>query len=676
MLTTLRSKFVLLIILIMISTAATILFYTNRDVSAAMMRSEQAFTQNILHLISLNVLGSYNRLVNDKIEILSILGKEIQDISSICMSTINENIRLSESGIITRQEAQAISLKWLQSLSLKRKDMFVFGEDGVILSHTDPESIGISVATKVDAKKRSLAKSMRYDVLESAGDWAVFSDEDDSGTQQNTKKGFFTAIPQWHWTLGVSVDFQQIEAESQSKLERIIKSLEETFSNIQVSSSGFVCMFNGKKEMLIQPRGATSDRLNQTINSYTGNLLLDDIIETYRQKKTIIRYKEKGVDNASEIECQVAYFKTLDWYTLVAIPVAEIQEPAKSLVTRQSLIISSIFLGSLLAAFFIVARISKPLNLLTEYAKKLPLLDFTKIGEVETKPLEMLPLKYHDEVGRLASAFIFMEDELKKNILKTIESTSAKERLERMAAEDANRAKSEFLANMSHELRTPLNHIIGFTELVVDKSFGDLNDVQVEYLGDVLTSSHHLLSLINDVLDLSKVEAGKLKLQPTDINIKMLLENSLIMIKEKSMKHRIQLTTDIDSVPESISGDERKIKQILYNLLSNAVKFTPEGGNIHLAARTVSEDGTNNYIEICVKDTGIGLAPKDTERIFNHFEQVETSTSRKFQGTGLGLSLTRQLVELHGGRIWVESEGEGKGSAFRFVIPVYGLSLT
>jgi signal transduction histidine kinase len=223
---------------------------------------------------------------------------------------------------------------------------------------------------------------------------------------------------------------------------------------------------------------------------------------------------------------------------------------------------------------------------------------------------------------------------------------------------------------MSHELRTPLNHIIGFTELVVDKNFGDLNEVQEEYLGDVLTSSKHLLSLINDILDLSKVEAGKLELEPIDVNLKILLENSLVMIKEKSMKHRIQLTTDINDIPEVIEIDERKIKQILYNLLSNAVKFTPEGGNIHLAAKTVTEKGEKDFVEIRVADTGIGLKPEDQERIFGHFEQVESSTSRKFQGTGLGLSLTRQLVELHGGRIWVESEGEGKGSTFRLVIPI------
>jgi signal transduction histidine kinase len=259
------------------------------------------------------------------------------------------------------------------------------------------------------------------------------------------------------------------------------------------------------------------------------------------------------------------------------------------------------------------------------------------------------------------------------------------------AAEAASRAKSEFLPNMSHELRTPLNHISGFTELVVDKQFGRLNEVQEEYLNDVLHSSRHLLSVINDILDLSKVEAGKLELEVADVNPRMFLESSLTMFKEKALKHRIRLSVDIDGILDTIQADERKLKQIMYNLLSNAVKFTPDGGSVILSARYLSStDGQwftregqpvglplngddqlmsgEGLINISVQDTGIGIKREDLERIFNPFEQVESSASRRYQGTGLGLTLTKRLVELHGGRIWAESEGEGKGSKFIFVI--------
>jgi signal transduction histidine kinase len=265
------------------------------------------------------------------------------------------------------------------------------------------------------------------------------------------------------------------------------------------------------------------------------------------------------------------------------------------------------------------------------------------------------------------------------------------------AAEGANRTKSEFLANMSHELRTPLNHIIGFTELVLNAKFGSLNKTQEEYLNDVLHSSKHLLDLINDILDISRVEAGKLKLETSEINLKACLQNSLIMIKEKATKHGIRLTTNFDGCSETIMADERKLKQILYNLLSNAVKFTPDGGSICLNAKKVNcknrpgrrrdeanginfakalagdtqvlEKNIHNGIEISVTDSGIGIKSEDLERIFNRFEQIDGTSRRNYEGSGLGLALTRELVEMHGGRIWAQSEGEGKGSTFRILLP-------
>ena len=238
---------------------------------------------------------------------------------------------------------------------------------------------------------------------------------------------------------------------------------------------------------------------------------------------------------------------------------------------------------------------------------------------------------------------------------------------EKEIAESANRTKSEFLANMSHELRTPLNAIIGFSEILVDKTFGDLNDRQGKYADNIMTSGRHLLELINDILDLSKVEAGKMELELGKTNIKNLLENSLIMIKERALKHNISLDLQIsDELTDlEIQADERKLKQIMFNLLSNAVKFTPDGGEIRVEAK---QDGEG--LIISVWDTGIGIKPEDQERIFETFEQVGSEDTRNQQGTGLGLALTRRLTELHGGRIWLESEGEGRGSTFSIVIPI------
>jgi len=230
--------------------------------------------------------------------------------------------------------------------------------------------------------------------------------------------------------------------------------------------------------------------------------------------------------------------------------------------------------------------------------------------------------------------------------------------------EAANRHKSEFLANMSHELRTPLNAIIGFSEVMLQRMFGELNEKQNEYLEDILSSGRHLLSLINDILDLSKVEAGRMELELTKFDLPSAIENSLILVRERATRHGIKLERVIDEKLGEFAGDERKVKQIMLNLLSNAVKFTPEGGQIRVKAMR----GDDSAI-ISVTDTGIGIAPEDRETIFEEFRQVGATYAQKREGTGLGLTLTRKFVEMHGGRIWVESE-VGKGSTFTFTLPV------
>ena len=230
--------------------------------------------------------------------------------------------------------------------------------------------------------------------------------------------------------------------------------------------------------------------------------------------------------------------------------------------------------------------------------------------------------------------------------------------------EAASRHKSEFLANMSHELRTPLNAILGFSEVLAERMFGEVNAKQAEYLQDILSSGRHLLSLINDILDLSKVEAGRLELELGRFHLPTALDNALTLVRERATRHGITLTQSVDEGVGDIVGDERKVKQILLNLLSNAVKFTPEGGRVGVTTMA-GADG----ITIAVSDTGIGIAPQDQAAIFEEFRQVGREDARKQEGTGLGLTLAKKFVELHGGRIWVESQ-VGQGSTFSFTLPV------
>ena len=231
--------------------------------------------------------------------------------------------------------------------------------------------------------------------------------------------------------------------------------------------------------------------------------------------------------------------------------------------------------------------------------------------------------------------------------------------------EVASKHKSEFLANMSHELRTPLNAIVGFSQVLKQKLFGEVNEKQDEYLDDILSSADHLLSLINDILDLSKVEAGQVELEVAAFSLREALERGIVMVRERATKNGIALQLELDPSVDLVDGDERRIRQVVFNLLSNAVKFTPEGGRVEVAAARV-----NGEVRISVADTGPGISLHDRERIFQEFQQASsTNGGQRPEGTGLGLALSKKLVELHGGRIWVDSE-LGAGSTFMFTIPI------
>jgi len=242
------------------------------------------------------------------------------------------------------------------------------------------------------------------------------------------------------------------------------------------------------------------------------------------------------------------------------------------------------------------------------------------------------------------------------------------------AAEKASEMKSRWLANVSHELRTPLNSIIGFSEMLASESFGPLNEKQKRYVENILSSGRHLLQMINDLLDLSKIEAGRMKLEITRFDPRAAIQNVVDSLMPLAFKKHIEIRTELDACPQSLEADPAKFRQILYNLLSNAIKFTPERGKITVRAEVESRSGDAYYTDplllVSVQDTGIGIRPEDQEKIFNEFEQVANGQQGQQKGTGLGLPLAKKLVELHGGTIWVESEGLNKGSTFSFVIPL------
>jgi signal transduction histidine kinase len=299
------------------------------------------------------------------------------------------------------------------------------------------------------------------------------------------------------------------------------------------------------------------------------------------------------------------------------------------------------------------------------------------------------------ENARLYEAQLLAARELEAKVeARTRELQSANSRLQEALhrAKEASRTKSRFLATMSHELRTPLNAIIGFSELLEDQRLGALNPKQRRYVNHVLASGRHLLTLINDILDLAKIEAGRLTLDPAPLSLPDVLTAALESLRPQADAKGVGLRLTLETCPKTLVVDAVRFNQILYNLLSNAVKFTPGGGSVSVSARivhsspftvhreplpvsepsTVIREPDRDFVEISVQDTGIGIKAEDLPKLFQEFTQLDASLARRHQGTGLGLALTKRIVELHGGTIQAQSAGEGQGSTFIVTLPLQG----
>ncbi len=382
-------------------------------------------------------------------------------------------------------------------------------------------------------------------------------------------------------------------------------------------------------------------------------------------------------DKGQEILAGYAPIKTFNGWSVI---VARSMEEAAAGINRLALIAGgmAIFLIMItcLIGIWVANSITRPVRELAIAANRI-----TTTGNLD----EQIPITTQDEVGELTASFNGMILALRKTRMalehwnrelehkvevRTQEQALINSKLEQTnnQLERANLHKSQFLANMSHELRTPLNAIIGFSEVMQDQVFGELNDKQRRYVNNILTSGRHLLNLVNDVLDLSKVEAGKMELHCEEFSSCAAVYEVQTQLSTLAAQKDLQTSADVSDGLDRIVADRARFRQILYNLLSNAIKFTPQGGRINVTGQ-IDKSGITPCAVFAINDTGIGVSPENVERIFESFRQVDNSYSRQYQGTGLGLALTKKLVEMHGGKIWVESE-PGVGSTFSFTIPL------
>jgi signal transduction histidine kinase len=354
--------------------------------------------------------------------------------------------------------------------------------------------------------------------------------------------------------------------------------------------------------------------------------------------------------------------ESLRWRVFVEEPLSEAFAPLESAIWRTALLLVAFLLLAIATSMLLARRLVRPIESIQAAA--------AKIGSGSLD--ERIEIPSQDELGALAEEFNRMAARLQESYSSLEHKVEERTRALATALseldekgrelEAASRHKSEFLANMSHELRTPLNAIIGFSQVLAEKLVGEVNEKQEEYLEDILTSGNDLLALINDILDLSKVEAGQIELEIGPFSLREALERGLVMVRERALKDGVQVALAGNQSVDLVTGDERRIRQVIFNLLSNAVKFTPAGGAVDVRATQV-----NGEVRVSVADTGPGIAAEDRERIFEEFQQTEAGVAQR-EGTGLGLALSKRLVELHGGRIWVDSE-PGKGSTFVFTLP-------
>jgi signal transduction histidine kinase len=435
-----------------------------------------------------------------------------------------------------------------------------------------------------------------------------------------------------------------------------LKVIQDLVRQTRLGTSGYVYAIDARGVPIAHPNSAAfTDRsltLPQVTRALGSSKSGSTVGRDFREQKVLSTW---------------ATVEPVGWKVFVEQPEGAAFAPVREKIWRTALLLAAFLAVGVCLSVLLARRLVRPVKQIGTAAARIG------AGAYD----ERIELRRRDELGGLADELNGMAASLQASVQSLEQKVEERTReLQRALAElsrkgreleVASEHKSHFLANMSHELRTPLNAIIGFSQVLRQRLFGPINEKQEEYLDDILSSGNHLLSLINDVLDLSKVEAGQVELDVATFSLREAIERGVVMVREPATEHGVRLSLELAPGVDLVEGDERRLRQVIFNLLSNAVKFTPEDGTVIVATSRVDGD-----VRVSVTDTGPGIAPEERERIFEEFHQTDVGLQQR-EGTGLGLALSKRLVELHGGRIWVESE-PGHGSCFVFTLPREGAS--
>jgi two-component system, NtrC family, sensor kinase len=437
-----------------------------------------------------------------------------------------------------------------------------------------------------------------------------------------------------------------------------LRSVLDTIDRAQVGTQGYAYAVDSRGELIAHPD-------SNLVLRHTSFASLPQVQEALNGPPTATaEVVTSGRDsNGQEV---LSAFQSVDppgWWVFVEEPTSEAFAPIEAAIWRTVALLIVFLVIAIITSALLARNLVRPIESIQTAAARIGAGGLNQRIEVKSSDeLGALADEFNEMASRLQAFYADLEHQVQERT-QELEGALAELDEKTRELEAASHHKSEFLANMSHELRTPLNAISGFSQVLRKQLFGEINEKQAEYLDDILSSARHLLSLIDDVLDLAKVEAGQIELQVAPFSLPEALQRGVVVVRERATKGGVRISVSSDPAVNTVVGDERRIRQVMFNLLSNAVKFTPAGGTIDVTAARL--DGE---VRVSVRDTGPGIAPEDRERIFEEFQQAAAGKAER-EGTGLGLALSKRLVELHHGRIWVDSE-LGKGSTFTFTLPV------
>ncbi|MBF0100918.1 MAG: SpoIIE family protein phosphatase [Desulfobacterales bacterium] len=429
-----KLRILLLFTLTMAVTAGMIMYFTHRDVRKAMFQAENTSMENVLHLALLHIDSEYKNLISNKYDTVINLKKELKNLADISASVFNEYNLLENSGVLTKEQAFEKSIQWINQRDTKRISLFVFNEIGQVISSSSFKfSYGTSISNILDIKGRPLLNLSDIAVFR-------FKDPNETKTTKSSKHmAYILPYEKWGCSIGAVIDIEDLESEYERKVDKIIEKLRKSFASIKVAETGSVFLFNGKKEMLVYPCGTGTEAssvgannpsyFNTTVNYLTEHLLLDDLIQTAKSQQKTMLYKSSHINDPRIMEAHISYFKLLDWYIVVRVPVEEYDIQGKIVIKRQIEIIGFIFWCCFIIAFIFVSRITNPLKRLAKYAVELAKHDFSSADEGKS-PIDYMSAIYKDEVGRLADSLSQMRLEIVKNVHHLMETRSAKERIE------------------------------------------------------------------------------------------------------------------------------------------------------------------------------------------------------------------------------------------------------